>query len=72
MRTVGVLRLRGTRQTGGEVCRVVMAITEGKRPRGASRCRWGDNIKMDLQEVGWGGACTGLMWLRIGTGGGYL
>jgi hypothetical protein len=24
---------------------------------------------MDLQEVGWG-AWTGLIWLRIGTGGG--
>jgi hypothetical protein len=26
--------------------------------------RWEDNIKMDLQEVGWG-AWTGLIWLRI-------
>jgi hypothetical protein len=26
---------------------------------------------MDLQEVGWG-AWTGLIWLRIGTGGGLL
>jgi hypothetical protein len=26
---------------------------------------------MDRQEVGWG-AWTGLMWLRIGTGGGPL
>ena len=30
-----------------------------------------DNIKMDLQEVGWG-TWTGLIWLRIGTGGGLL
>ena len=28
-------------------------------------------IKMDLQEVGWG-AWTGLIWLRIRTGGGHL
>jgi hypothetical protein len=28
---------------------------------------WEDNIKMDLQEVGWR-ARTGLIWLRIGTG----
>jgi hypothetical protein len=27
---------------------------------------------MDLQEVGWGGAWTGFIWLRIGTGGGFL
>jgi hypothetical protein len=26
---------------------------------------------MDIQEVGWG-AWTGLLWLRIGTGGGRL
>jgi hypothetical protein len=29
------------------------------------------NIKIDCQEVGWG-AWTGLIWLRIGTGGGHL
>jgi hypothetical protein len=27
---------------------------EGKRPLGRTRCRWDDNIKMDLQEVGCG------------------
>jgi hypothetical protein len=27
---------------------------EGKRPLGRPRCRWVDNIKMDLGEVGWG------------------
>jgi hypothetical protein len=26
---------------------------EGKRPLGRPRSRWEDNIKMDLQEVGW-------------------
>jgi hypothetical protein len=26
---------------------------EGKRPLGRPRYRWEDNIKMDLQEVGW-------------------
>jgi len=28
---------------------------EGKRPLGLSRHRWEDNIKVDLQEVGWRG-----------------
>jgi len=28
---------------------------EEKRPLGRSRSRWEDNIKMDLQEVGYGG-----------------
>jgi hypothetical protein len=30
----------------------------------------GDNIKIDIQELGL--AWTGLSWLRIGTGGGIL
>jgi hypothetical protein len=28
---------------------------EGRRLLGRPRLRWEDNIKMDLQEVGWGG-----------------
>jgi hypothetical protein len=44
---------------------------EGRRPLGRPRRRWEDNIKMDLQEVGWG-AWSGLIWLTIGTGGGLL
>lgn len=27
---------------------------EGKRLLGKPTCRWEENIKMDLQEVGWG------------------
>jgi len=27
---------------------------EGRRPLGRPRRKWEDNIKMDLQEVGWG------------------
>jgi len=45
---------------------------EGKRPLGRPRLRWDDNSKIDLQGVGWWGAWTGLIWLRIGTGGGLL
>jgi len=44
---------------------------EGKRPLGRPRNRKEDNIKMDLQEVGWG-AWTLLIWLRLGTGGRHL
>jgi len=36
------------------VCRVLVGKPEGKRPPGRLRRRWEDNIKMDLQEVGWG------------------
>jgi len=34
------------------VYRVLVGKPEGKRALGRPRCRWEDNIKMDLQEVG--------------------
>jgi hypothetical protein len=34
--------------------RILMGRPEGRRPLGRPRHRWEDNIKMDLQEVGWG------------------
>ena len=34
---------------------------EGKRPLGRPRTRWKDNIKMDLQEVGYGG----IDWIEL-------
>jgi hypothetical protein len=42
---------------GGEesVYRVLVEKPGGKRPLVRPRPRWEDNIKMDLQEVGWGG-----------------
>jgi hypothetical protein len=51
--------------------KVSVGKPERKRPLGRPRHRWVGNIKLDLQEVGWG-AWTGLIWLRIGTGGGHL
>ena len=48
-----------------------MGKPEGRRELGRDRRRWRDNIHMDLQKVGYG-VWTGLSWLRIGTGGGYL
>jgi hypothetical protein len=36
------------------VYRMLVGKPEGKRPLGRPRCRWEDNIKMDLQEVGGG------------------
>ena len=40
---------------GRGVYRVLVGKPEGKRPLGRPRCRWEDNIKMDLREVGGGG-----------------
>jgi len=33
------------------VYRDLVGKSEGERPFGRHRCRWEDNIKMDLQEV---------------------
>jgi hypothetical protein len=35
--------------------RVLVGKPEGMRTLGRQRCRWVDNIKMDLKEIGWGG-----------------
>jgi hypothetical protein len=35
--------------------RASVGIPDGKRPLGRTRCKWEDNIKMDLQEVRYGG-----------------
>jgi hypothetical protein len=34
---------------------------EGKRPLGRPRCRWEDNIRMDLREIGW----EGVDWMHL-------
>ena len=34
--------------------RVLVGKPEGKRPVGIPRRRWGDNIRMDLQGMGYG------------------
>ena len=44
---------------------------EGKRPLGRPRRRREYDIKIYLQEVEWV-AWAGLIWLRMGTGGGHL
>jgi hypothetical protein len=41
--------------------RLLVGKPEGKRPLGRQRCGRVDNIKMDLEEIGWGGVdCIGL------------
>jgi hypothetical protein len=34
--------------------RLMVGKPEGKRPLGRPRRRWVDNIRIDLEEVGWG------------------
>jgi hypothetical protein len=46
---------------GRGMYKVLVGKPEGKRPLGRPRCRWEDNIKMDLQEVG----CGGMDWIGL-------
>ena len=56
---------------GRGVHRVLVGKPEGKGRLGRPRRRWMDNIKIDLQEVGFGG----MDWIDVAqdtTGGGHL
>jgi len=51
------MRLAGHVARMGEergVYRVLLGKLEGRRPLGRPRHRWVDNIRLDLQEMGWG------------------
>jgi hypothetical protein len=50
--------------------RVLLGKPKEMRPLGRPRCRMGNNIKMVLTGMEWG-AWTGLIWLKIGTGGSF-
>jgi hypothetical protein len=58
MRWVGHVACKGKR-TG--IYRVMLGKHEGNRLPGRPRCRWEDNIKMDLQEVG----CGVMDWIEL-------
>jgi hypothetical protein len=51
--------------------RLLLGRPEGRRPLGRPGRRWVDNIRMDIGDLGWGDV-TGLVWLKIGTGGELL
>jgi hypothetical protein len=58
MRWVGHVACMGERRV---VYRVLKGKPEGIRPLGRPRHRWGNNIKMDHQEVG----CGGRDWIAL-------
>jgi hypothetical protein len=41
--------------------RLLVGKPEGKKPLGRPRCRWVDNIRMDLGEVG----CGDVDWIGL-------
>jgi len=58
---IRVIKSRRTRRTGHVACmremksvyRILGRKPEGKRPLGRPRCRWQDNIRIDLRETVW-------------------
>jgi hypothetical protein len=46
---------------GRDVCRILVGKSEGRRPLGRFRRGWGDNNKMDLQEI----ECVGMDWIEL-------
>jgi hypothetical protein len=46
---------------GRNVYRVLVGKPKGRRPPGRPRRRWEDGIKMDLEEIGWGG----VEWIHL-------
>jgi hypothetical protein len=48
-------------EEGRGVYRVLVGRPVGKRPLEKPRCRWEDNIKMDLREIG----IDGSNWIRL-------
>jgi hypothetical protein len=53
LRWAGHVARRGERRGA---YRALVGKPEGRRPLGRPRRRWEDNIKMDLREIGCGGA----------------
>jgi hypothetical protein len=43
------------------VYRILVGKPAGKRPLGKPRCRWEDNVKVDLQEV----RCGCVDWIEL-------
>jgi hypothetical protein len=41
--------------------RALLGKPDGKRPLGRPRCRWLDNIKIDLREIRW----SGMDWIDL-------
>jgi hypothetical protein len=58
MRWAGNVARMGEMRNG---YRILVKKPEGKRPLGRPICRWVDNIKMDLREIG----CGGVDWIDL-------
>jgi hypothetical protein len=66
---IRVIELRRMRWTDNVACmgamrnanKILVGKLEGKRPLGRPRCKWEDNIRMNLRELGW----EGVDWIHL-------
>jgi hypothetical protein len=49
----------GTHVREKVACRVLVPKLEGQKPLARHRCRWEDNIKMNIEEI----LCKGMNWI---------
>jgi transposase len=54
-------RACSTNGVKGDAYRILVGKSEGKRPLGRPRCRWVDNIKIDLREI----RLDGVAWIYL-------
>jgi hypothetical protein len=52
--------------------KILVGKPEGNKPLGRPRCRWDDNIRIDLRRKQGVKLLTGCIWFTIGTSGGLL
>jgi hypothetical protein len=50
-----------THVTNMNAYRILVGKSEGRRPLGRPRCRWQDNIKINVKDVGW----SGMDWFHV-------
>jgi hypothetical protein len=58
MRWAGLVARMGEKRNA---YRILVGKVEGKRRLGRLGCRWVDNIRMDLREIGW----DGMDWIDL-------
>jgi hypothetical protein len=54
-------RMRLAGHVAWNAYRILVGKPEVRSPLGRPRCRWVDNIKMDLREIGW----NGIDWIDL-------
>jgi hypothetical protein len=54
-------RARSTNETKRNAYMILVGKPEGKRPLERRRCRWVDNIKIDLRKIRW----DGMDWIDL-------